>query len=86
MEIAKLVREAGLNRKTVNLQFVKEGERRGLTVSGEFEPYSQKVKGDTVIFFCLDIKEQKYLDVELKSIFAAEVTDRKFRPRFPITF
>ncbi len=84
MSFGEVIRQAALNRKTVKLKL--KSKQGDISESVEFEPYSKKVKGDKVTFFCLAVESRLYLDVELSSILDAEVTERMFRPRFPVAF
>ncbi len=84
MSFSEVIRQAALSRKTVKLKI--KSKTGDISESVEFEPYSQKVKGDKVSFFCLEVKTRLYLDVELSRILDAEVTERIFRPRFPVAF
>ena len=84
MSFAEKIRQAALSRKTVKLKL--KSKDGGCVESLEFEPYSQQAKGEKVTFFCLDVHSRYYQDVDLASIQEAEITERMFRPRFPVAF
>lgn len=84
VSFAEKIRQAALSRKTIKLKL--KSKQGDIAESVEFEPYSKKIKGDKVTFFCLDVESHHYLDVELGAILDAEITSRVFRPRFPVAF
>ncbi|WP_020677346.1 WYL domain-containing protein [Geopsychrobacter electrodiphilus] len=74
---------AGRRNQTVRIKV--EDSKGNLDVF-EVEPYGRKQKDGGQMFFCLDIKNQEYRNIELSRIREAEMTRRLFKPRFPVDF
>ena len=85
MSVIDLISTAGRKRKTVRLKLRAQKEDAPVQLL-EFEPYSSRDTGGKVSFFCLDVASCMCLNVDLASIVDAEITDRSFKPRFPISF
>lgn len=85
MTFVEVISRAGRQRKTVRLK-LKSKQDEAQVQSVEFEPYSSRDLGGKVSFFCLDVESCMCLNVELTSILAAEITERNFKPRFPVSF
>jgi hypothetical protein len=85
MSFKDVITQAGRQRKTVKLK-LKAKKEDAQAQSIEFEPYSAKEIGDKVSFFCLDVESCMCLNVDLATILDAEITNRSFKPRFPVTF
>jgi hypothetical protein len=85
MSVTDLISTAGRKRKTVRLKLRAKKEDAPVQLL-EFEPYSAREMGGKVSFFCLDIASCMCLNVDLTSIIDAEITERSFKPRFPISF
>ena len=79
------IARAGRQRKTVRLK-LKAKKDDAPAQSLEFEPYSSREMGGKVSFFCLDVESCMCLNVDLTSILDAEITERNFKPRFPVSF
>lgn len=85
MSFKDVITSAGRQRKTVRLKLrTKKGD--GAALSVEFEPYSFREMGGRESFFCLDVESCMCLNVDLSSILDVEITDRNFKPRFPVSF
>ncbi len=85
MTIADVITQAGRQRKTVKLK-LKAKKADAPAESLEFEPYSSRELGGKISFFCLAVDSCMCQNVDLGSVLDAEVTNRSFKPRFPITF
>ena len=85
MSVKDLICQAGRQRRIVKLK-LKANKGDTPAESIEFEPYSARELGGKVSFFCLDIETCACLNVDLASILDAEITNRSFKPRFPISF
>lgn len=85
MSFNELISRAGRLRKTVRLK-IKAKKDDAPAQSIEFEPYSSRELAGKVSFFCLDVESCVCLNVDLASILDAEITDRSFKPRFPVSF
>jgi hypothetical protein len=85
MSFIDLISQAGRQRKTVRLKLkAKQDDEPSQSV--EFEPYSSREMDGTVSFFCLDVASCACLNVDLALILDAEITNRSFMPRFPVSF
>lgn len=85
MSFKEVITQAGRRRKTVKLKLkAKKGQVAAQSV--EFEPYSFRELAGKESFFCLEIESCTYLNVDMSTILDAEITDRNFKPRFPVAF
>ena len=85
MSFRELISTAARQRKIVKLKLkAKKGDAPPHAI--EFEPYNSRELGGKVSFFCLDVESCMCLNVDLASIVDAEITDRSFKPRFPVSF
>lgn len=85
MSLVEVITQAGRQRKTVKLK-LKARQTGSPCEHFEFEPYSSRELGGKISFFCLDVEKCAYHNVDLTSILEAEITNRTFKPRFPVTF
>lgn len=85
MSFSELISQAGRQRKIVKLK-LKAKKEDSPAESVELEPYSSREMAGKISFFCLDIESCTCLNVDLTSILDAEITDRNFKPRFPVSF
>ena len=87
MGFDKIIAQAARRGRVVRLKLKGKGRKQaGLTELVDLEPYSVKEKGGSLTFFCLHPESRAYLNIELTSILEAEVTERCFKPRFPVAF
>ncbi|WP_303721165.1 hypothetical protein [Malonomonas rubra] len=85
MSFGELIAQAGRQRRIVRLK-LKSKDGQSLPQSVEFEPYSSREFGGKVSFFCLDVERFACLNVDLASVVDVEITERRFKPRFPVAF
>lgn len=85
MTFIDVISQAGRSRKTVKLK-LKSKEAGAPAQSAEFEPYSSREMAGKTSFFCLEVENCVCLNVDLTSILDAEITNRSFKPRFPVSF
>ena len=85
MSFGELIAQAGRQRRIVRLK-LKPKDGDSLPQSGEFEPYNAREFGGKVSFFCLDVEKFACQNVDLASVVDAEITERSFKPRFPVAF
>lgn len=83
MSFRDLITEAGRQRKIVRLKLKAKNDGAPSRLI-DFEPYSSREFAGKVSFFCLDVENCTCLNVDLESVLEAEVTERRFKPRFPI--
>ncbi len=85
MSFKEVISQAGRQRKTVRLKLkAKKGVEAAQSV--EFEPYSFREMGGKESFFCLEVESCTCLNVDMTSILDVEITNRYFKPRFPVSF
>lgn len=85
MSVMELISQAGRQRKTVRLKLRRKPDGGGVEAL-ELEPYSSRELGGKVSFFCLEVENCMCVNVDLASIVDAEMTNRSFKPRFPVSF
>lgn len=85
MSFKELISQAGRQRKIVKLK-LKAKQDDVPAQSVEFEPYSSREMAGKISFFCLEVESCSCLNVDLTTIIDVEITNRSFKPRFPISF
>lgn len=83
MGVEEIISNAG--RRSLTVQIKVETSKGQIEVF-EVEPYGSKRKGTSQIFFCLDVNNYEYKNIDMSVIRAAEVTRSMFKPRFPVDF
>jgi len=83
MAVETIISIAGRRNQTVR---IKVETSKGQLEVYEVEPYGRKQKGTSQIFFCLDVKNHEYRNIDLEMIVEAEMTRSTFKPRFPVDF
>ncbi len=87
MGFDKIIAQAAHRGRMVKLVVKGKGRKGSAEVEAlELEPYSMKEKGGVLSFFCLHPETRLYLDIDLPSIIEAKMSDRPFKPRFPVAF
>lgn len=85
MSVTELISQAGRQRKIVRLKLRRKSEEEVIEAL-DLEPYSSRELGGKVSFFCLEVENCMCVNVDLASIVDAEITNRSFKPRFPVSF
>lgn len=85
MSVTELISQAGRQRKIVRLKLRKKQEEDTVEAL-ELEPYSSRELAGKVSFFCLEVENCMCVNVDLASIVDVEITNRSFKPRFPVSF
>lgn len=83
MSVEEVISNAGRRNLTVQ---IKVETNKGQIEVFEVEPYGSKRRGGSQMFFCLDVNNYEYKNIDMSVIRAAEMTRSMFKPRFPIDF
>jgi hypothetical protein len=78
-----VISKAGRRRLTVQL---KVETQKGQFEVLEVEAYGRRQRGPSQLFFCLDVNNFEYRNIDLSLVRSAEMTRSAYTPRFPIDF